>query len=123
MPKHIIAPVEEFPSGGRKVIEIAGRSIGIFNVNGEFYAIRNTCPHQGGPLCSGRLTGFVMAPVLEQVYADGVRPLMDGEITEEAAFDASIERKYAGSRDNQNHAPVPRSGWRWISGATCRCHR
>jgi len=36
------------------------------------------------------LTGFVMAPVLEQVYADGVRPLMDGEITEDAAFDASI---------------------------------
>ncbi|MEZ4867563.1 MAG: Rieske (2Fe-2S) protein [Caldilineaceae bacterium] len=61
MPKHIIAPVAEFPPGERKVIEIAGRSIGIFNVKGDFYAIRNTCPHQGGPLCSGRLTGFVMA--------------------------------------------------------------
>jgi flagellar biosynthetic protein FliP len=36
------------------------------------------------------LTGFVMAPVLEQVYADGVRPLIDGEITEEEAFDAAI---------------------------------
>jgi len=36
------------------------------------------------------LTGFVMAPVLEDVYAGGIRPLMDGEITEQEAFDRAI---------------------------------
>jgi len=61
MPKHIVATVDEIPVGGRKIVEIAGRSIGVFNVNGDFYAIRNSCPHQGGPLCAGYLTGFVMA--------------------------------------------------------------
>ena len=61
MAKHIIATVDEIPTGQRKLVEVAGRSIGVFNVNGEFYAIRNSCPHQGGPLCAGYLTGFVMA--------------------------------------------------------------
>lgn len=58
MPKHIVATVAEIPSGQRKIVEIAGRSIGVFNVNGDFYAIRNSCP--GGPLCTG-YTGFIMA--------------------------------------------------------------
>ena len=61
MAKHIIATVDEIPPGQRKIVEVAGRSIGVFNVNGDFYAIRNSCPHQGGPLCTGYLTGFVMA--------------------------------------------------------------
>lgn len=61
MSKHIIATVDEIPLGGRKLVEIAGRSIGVFHVKGEFYAIRNSCPHQGGSLCEGRLTGFLTA--------------------------------------------------------------
>jgi 3-phenylpropionate/trans-cinnamate dioxygenase ferredoxin subunit len=63
MAKHVVGLVEEIPPGERKIVEIGGRSIGVFNVGGEFYALRNTCPHQGGPLCQGRLTGFVMARV------------------------------------------------------------
>lgn len=63
MAKHIIGTVDEIPPGERKIIEVAGRSIGVFNVGGEFYALRNTCPHQGGPLCQGRLTGFLTASV------------------------------------------------------------
>jgi nitrite reductase/ring-hydroxylating ferredoxin subunit len=59
MPKYIVATVGEIPPGGRKIVEVAGRSIGIFNVNGEFFALRNRCPHQGGPLCEGRLHGVV----------------------------------------------------------------
>ena len=61
MTKHIVATVDEIPAGGRKVVDVAGRAIGIFNVNGEYFAIRNSCPHQGGPLCSGRVTGFITA--------------------------------------------------------------
>lgn len=61
MPKHIVATVDEIPVGGRKLVEVAGRSIGVFNVNGEFFALRNSCPHQGGPLCSGRISGFLTA--------------------------------------------------------------
>jgi 3-phenylpropionate/trans-cinnamate dioxygenase ferredoxin subunit len=49
--------VDEIPSGSRKIVRVAGRSIGVFNVDGEFYAIRNRCPHQGAPLCEGKLWG------------------------------------------------------------------
>lgn len=63
MAKHVVATVDEIPPGQRKIIEIGGRSIGVFNVSGEFFALRNTCPHQGGPLCQGQLSGFLEARV------------------------------------------------------------
>lgn len=61
--RYIVATVDEIPPGQRKIVEVAGRSIGVFNVNGEFFALRNRCPHQGGPLCTGRLSGFVHSKV------------------------------------------------------------
>ena len=61
MPKYVVGTIAEIPPGARKILDIAGRSIGVFNINGEFFALRNRCPHQGGPLCTGRLSGFVMA--------------------------------------------------------------
>jgi nitrite reductase/ring-hydroxylating ferredoxin subunit len=67
--------VKEIPPGSRKIVEIAGRSIGVFNVGGEFFALRNRCPHQGGPLCEGRLSGSVISSKVGQYeYA------RDGEI-------------------------------------------
>ena len=59
MAKHVVGTVDEIPPGGRKIVEVAGRSIGVFNVGGEFFALRNSCPHQGGPLCLGPLSGLV----------------------------------------------------------------
>ena len=63
MAKHIIGTVDEIPPGERKLVTVAGREIGIFNIRGEFYALRNRCPHQGGALCKGRVSGFVTASV------------------------------------------------------------
>ncbi|WP_395139010.1 Rieske (2Fe-2S) protein [Armatimonas sp.] len=34
-----------------------GVSIGVFNISGEFFAIKNICPHQGAPLCQGSVHG------------------------------------------------------------------
>ena len=59
MAKHIIGPVSAFPSGTRKILEIAGRSIGIFSLDGRFYALKNQCPHQGAALCTGQLSSAV----------------------------------------------------------------
>ncbi len=61
MTKYIVCPADEIPEGGRKILTLAGRSIGVFNVAGEFYALRNRCPHQGGPLCAGELSGLRLA--------------------------------------------------------------
>lgn len=55
--RHVICPVSELPPGSRKIVEIGGRSIGVFNVNGRFHAIRNACPHQLAPLCLGSISG------------------------------------------------------------------
>lgn len=59
--RYVVATVGEIPPGGRKIVEVAGRSIGIFNLDGEHFALRNRCPHQGGPLCEGPLWGRLTA--------------------------------------------------------------
>ena len=41
-------------------MDVAGRSIGVFNVHGDFYAVRNVCPHQMAPLCLGKVTGTTL---------------------------------------------------------------
>ena len=37
-----------------------GRSIGVFNVHGRFFALHNRCPHRGGALCLGPVTGTAL---------------------------------------------------------------
>jgi nitrite reductase/ring-hydroxylating ferredoxin subunit len=62
MAKHVVATVREIPPGGRKLVEIDKRAIVIFNLGGEFFALLDRCPHQGGSLSKGRLTGLVQSP-------------------------------------------------------------
>lgn len=61
MAKYVVGTLEEIPSGSRKIVEVAGRSVGIFNIDGVLFALRNRCPHQGGPLCLGTLGGVVVS--------------------------------------------------------------
>lgn len=55
-----VASVSEIAAGQGKVIETGGRTIAVFNCDGTFYAIDNTCKHQGGPLGEGELAGTVV---------------------------------------------------------------
>jgi len=57
MARFVIGTVSEIPPGSRRIVTVARRSIGVFNVSGRFYAIKNVCPHQGAPLCEGQVTG------------------------------------------------------------------
>jgi 3-phenylpropionate/trans-cinnamate dioxygenase ferredoxin subunit len=62
MQRHVVARVGEFPSDTRRIVELdGGRSIGVFNIRGEFFALRNRCPHQGAPLCLGLILDRVVA--------------------------------------------------------------
>jgi len=61
MARYAVATVGEIPPGRRKIVQVAGRSIGVLNIHGEFFALRNRCPHQGGPLCDGNLIGLVLS--------------------------------------------------------------
>ena len=57
MARHVVAPASEIAPGTCKIVSVAGREIGIFNVNDEFFALINRCPHEGAPLCIGPIPG------------------------------------------------------------------
>ena len=44
-------------SGEAKSVEAAGKKIALFNLEGTFYAIDDTCTHRGGPLSEGEVSG------------------------------------------------------------------
>lgn len=51
--KVVLARVDDVADGERLFVTVNGRSIGIFNVAGRFYAFLNRCPHRGAQLCKG----------------------------------------------------------------------
>ena len=53
----VVAKTSEIQAGSSKLIEISGKRIALFNVDGKFYAIDDTCTHRGGPLSEGELNG------------------------------------------------------------------
>jgi len=55
-----VASVSEIPAGEGKTLEVDGKAIAVFNCDGTFYAIDNTCKHEGGPLGEGELAGTVV---------------------------------------------------------------
>lgn len=56
-----VAKVDDVLPGQGKTVQIAGKSIALFNVDGTFYAVDDTCLHRGGPLGEGELTGHLVA--------------------------------------------------------------
>ena len=52
-----VASLTELPVGGRKLVEIDGVRIAIFNLDGELHAIEDVCTHDGGDLAGGTLDG------------------------------------------------------------------
>jgi 3-phenylpropionate/trans-cinnamate dioxygenase ferredoxin subunit len=52
MSKYVVAGASEIEPGERKIVELEGRKIGVFNVDGEYFALLDQCPHAGAALCS-----------------------------------------------------------------------
>ena len=58
MPEFVkVAVLSELPPGGRKLADVGGRALALFNVEGTVYAIDDVCTHDGGPLAEGELIG------------------------------------------------------------------
>lgn len=57
MTDHVIAKDGELEEGERVLIQAEGKEVGVFYKNGDYHAYLNWCPHQGGPVCEGQLTG------------------------------------------------------------------
>lgn len=55
-----VAKTAEIEPGGARLVEVNGKPIALFNVEGHFFAIDNTCSHKGGPLAEGEVSGHVV---------------------------------------------------------------
>lgn len=71
-----VGPAADFEDGETRIIEVGRAEVGVIKADGEFYALRNQCPHQGGPACEGlvepRLVGEWDGPGerVQQHYSD-----------------------------------------------------
>lgn len=66
MKEVFVAREAEMAHGDRRIVIDDGVEIGVFRVDDEIFAWRNQCPHQGGPVCQGKL----MRGVEERLDAD-----------------------------------------------------
>lgn len=68
---YVVGKIEELPPGGREIVPVGGKGgIGVFNVKGSFYALKNLCPHKGEPLCHGRLRPHVMSGNVYELHRE-----------------------------------------------------
>ena len=75
--RHEVCEVGELPPGEVEIVEVNGLSIGVINVNGEYHALANVCPHQLAPLCEGAITGETVAEEVGEYEL-----VRDGEIVQ-----------------------------------------
>ena len=52
-----VAGKQDVAPGSSTVVEVRGQKVAVFNVEGTFYAIGDTCTHRGGPLSEGEVSG------------------------------------------------------------------
>ncbi len=55
-----VTRASDIPPGEARTFIIRKTEIAVFNIHGQFYAIDNLCPHEGGPLVTGQVKGLVI---------------------------------------------------------------
>lgn len=78
------AVVGEIPEGTGKPVTVAGKTIALFNVGGQHYAIDDMCPHRGGSLGHGELRGaMVECPLHGWMFnvKTGLMPMAGGVVS------------------------------------------
>ncbi len=58
--REVALPLADVPPGTSTTVKAFGTTVAIFNVEGELFAVSNHCPHHGGPLCHGRISGTAL---------------------------------------------------------------
>ncbi len=64
---------DEFADRDRKVVAEGDLEIGVFLVDGAFYAYENRCVHRGGPVCQGRILNRVEEVLAEDKTSLGLK--------------------------------------------------
>ena len=65
MPLVNVAPLDEFPPGSVKIVTAGSIAVGVYNLDGELFALEDRCSHDDGPLCEGEFDaeeGFAVCP-------------------------------------------------------------
>ncbi|MHB8643599.1 MAG: Rieske (2Fe-2S) protein [Gaiellaceae bacterium] len=65
MPEIDVGRADELPANSVKIVNVGSIAVGVYNLNGEFYAIEDRCSHDDGPLCEGDFdpdTGVAICP-------------------------------------------------------------
>lgn len=71
-----VGTVEEVRAEGCRIVDVGGRPVGVISVGEEFYAVSDRCPHMGASMCTGSLSGtLVAAAPHELVYGRDDRVL------------------------------------------------
>jgi NAD(P)H-dependent nitrite reductase small subunit len=65
-----ITHAENIPAREGRPVRVGDLEIAIFNLNGRFLTIENACPHKGGPLCDGMVTGTAVVCPLHGRHFD-----------------------------------------------------
>jgi 3-phenylpropionate/trans-cinnamate dioxygenase ferredoxin subunit len=73
----VVGRVEDMPPGSVTVVDDGRYGIGVYNLDGQFHALQNYCPHRGAPVCRGALCGIV---------APSSRGHYEGELIREGEF-------------------------------------
>lgn len=55
-----VGETADLKPGEARVVEAGGKTLALFNANGTYYALDNTCLHRGGPLGEGELEGTIV---------------------------------------------------------------
>ena len=66
-----VGEVSDFKNREKKVVIIDDQEVGIFRINDNFFAWKNQCPHQGGPVCQGRLFPLVKENLDSEMQSHG----------------------------------------------------
>jgi 3-phenylpropionate/trans-cinnamate dioxygenase ferredoxin subunit len=55
-----VANTNELTPGTRRIVDVDGAAVAVFNLDGEYFAIEDVCPHDGGDLAKGALEGEII---------------------------------------------------------------
>jgi len=89
-----VAPVQELPPGTGRTFHVADKEVAVFNIQGECYAIDDSCVHAGASLGSGKLEGRIVT-----CRAHGLRyDVTTGEVTTGGLRVASYPAKVSDGR-------------------------
>lgn len=73
MAEHRVGAVEDIPEGAVVTVDVDGVEVGVLRTGGQLHAYENRCPHQGGPVCYGRVIGRQEAILDERSRVVGER--------------------------------------------------